>query len=81
MEYLLSGKSPEALAAHPIICNDLWKVYSGGGRQVPAVAGMSLAVGNGECFGLLGPSGAGKTTSLHMVSPVAYGCCYSSVYG
>jgi ABC-2 type transport system ATP-binding protein len=35
-----------------------------------AVAGLSFAVGRGELFGLAGPDGAGKTTSLRMLAGV-----------
>jgi len=35
--------------------------------QTVAVHGLSLAVGRGELFGLIGPDGAGKTTTLRMV--------------
>jgi ABC-2 type transport system ATP-binding protein len=34
---------------------------------VPAVRGLSLAVGAGEVFGFLGPNGAGKTSTLRMI--------------
>jgi len=37
-----------------------------GGR--PAVRGVDLAVGRGELFGLVGPDGAGKTTTLRMLA-------------
>lgn len=33
-----------------------------------AVAGLSFAVGRGEVFGLLGPHGAGKTTTLELLA-------------
>jgi multiple sugar transport system ATP-binding protein len=35
---------------------------------VTALGGMSLAVANGEFFVLLGPSGAGKTTTLRVIA-------------
>jgi fluoroquinolone transport system ATP-binding protein len=37
--------------------------YTYPGRSMPAVDGMTFAVGRGEVFGFLGPSGAGKTTT------------------
>lgn len=46
------------------------KWYPGGaGRPpVPAVTGISAAVGQGECFGLLGVNGAGKTTTFRVLT-------------
>jgi len=38
--------------------------------SVIAVAGVSFSVGEGEVFGLVGPDGAGKTTTLRMLSGV-----------
>ncbi len=35
--------------------------------KVRAVDGLSLDVGRGEMFGIIGPDGAGKTTSLRMI--------------
>lgn len=35
--------------------------------QVEAVRGVSLSVGKGELFGLIGPDGAGKTTLMRML--------------
>jgi ABC-type multidrug transport system ATPase subunit len=43
---------------------DLAKTYRGG---VPAVAGISFATGRGEIFGLLGPNGSGKTTTVRIL--------------
>jgi ABC-2 type transport system ATP-binding protein len=44
----------------------LKKSYNG--RQ--AVAGISLAIAAGTCFGLLGPNGAGKTTAVEMMENI-----------
>ncbi len=38
--------------------------------DVPAVAGLDLEVRSGEIFGLVGPDGAGKTTTLRMLSGI-----------
>jgi ABC-2 type transport system ATP-binding protein len=44
-------------------CDGLEKHYG----DVVAVAGLSLHVRRGECFGLLGPNGAGKTTAIEIL--------------
>uniref|UniRef100_A0A8C5R778 ATP binding cassette subfamily A member 3 n=1 Tax=Leptobrachium leishanense TaxID=445787 RepID=A0A8C5R778_9ANUR len=51
----------------PLVIRELSKVYK---RRalVLAVDRMSLAVGRGECFGLLGFNGAGKTTTFRMLT-------------
>lgn len=43
-----------------IIVDELRKVYD----ETEALAGITFAVRRGEVFGLLGPNGSGKTTSL-----------------
>ncbi|MED6136471.1 Phospholipid-transporting ATPase abca7 [Stylosanthes scabra] len=52
-----------------IICDNLKKVYPGrdGNPDKLAVRGLSLALPNGECFGMLGPNGAGKTSFINMM--------------
>jgi ABC-2 type transport system ATP-binding protein len=35
--------------------------------SVVAVDGLDLSIGRGECFGLLGPNGSGKTTTVEML--------------
>ena len=55
---------------HSIFIHNISKIYHGRGT-VPtkvAVNGVSLAVGRGEVFGLLGANGAGKTSLLKIVS-------------
>lgn len=56
--------------SHAIVCDDLKKVYPGrdGNPEKFAVRGLSLALSQGECFGMLGPNGAGKTSFINMVS-------------
>src|SRR5438128_8577826 len=36
-------------------------------RQTTAVRDLSLSVGRGEMFGLIGPDGAGKTTTIRLM--------------
>jgi len=45
---------------------DLWKRYG----EVEAVRGISLDVRPGEIFGLIGPDGAGKTSTFQILSGV-----------
>jgi osmoprotectant transport system ATP-binding protein len=44
------------------------KVFSVGGRQVPAVDDVSFTVAAGELQVLIGPSGSGKTTTMRMIN-------------
>ncbi len=48
----------------------LEKWYSRGTWQPPlrALRGLWLGVGEGECFGLLGVNGAGKTTAFRLLT-------------
>jgi len=46
--------------------SDLWKRYG----AIDAVRGISLEVGDGEIFGLIGPDGAGKTTTFQILAGV-----------
>src|ERR1700716_401952 len=47
-----------------IQCRDLRKTYDG---KVEAVRGLNLEIQAGECFGLLGPNRAGKTTTIEIL--------------
>ncbi|KAM6914527.1 phospholipid-transporting ATPase ABCA3 [Lycodopsis pacificus] len=57
----------ESMVGSPLILQELSKVYSSG-ESLLAVDRLSLAVGKGECFGLLGFNGAGKTTTFKMLT-------------
>ena len=56
--------SPASSEASSIEVAGLVKDYPGGRR---ALAGLSLSVGAGETFGLLGPNGSGKTTTVRIL--------------
>ncbi len=49
-----------------IALHDIWKQYG----DVKALQGVEFAMGDGEMFCLLGPSGAGKTTTIRIISGV-----------
>lgn len=50
----------------------LTKIYKAFGGPVTAVNGLSLAVEQGEIFGLVGPNGSGKTTTLKLLLGLLY---------
>jgi ABC-2 type transport system ATP-binding protein len=50
-----------------ITTRSLAKTYGFGVRKVEAVRGIDLDVRRGEIFGLVGPDGAGKTTTMQML--------------
>ncbi len=50
-----------------IEAKDLWKTYASDGTSVHALAGVDLVVEEGEFLGVMGPSGSGNSTLLHMV--------------
>jgi len=60
-ERVLTGEAKSDL----IVLSQLTKVFDNG---TVAVNNMSLGIPRGECFGLLGINGAGKTTALQMVT-------------
>lgn len=49
-----------------IALRDIWKEYG----TVQALQGVEFEMGDGEMFCLLGPSGAGKTTTIRIISGV-----------
>ena len=69
---MISG-APPALNARPqaartaaIHVTDLWKRYG----AIEAVRGIGFQVREGEIFGLIGPDGAGKTSTFQILAGV-----------
>ena len=61
------GEKRENTAAQPAIyVRDLWKRYG----TTEAVRGINLEVQQGEIFGLIGPDGAGKTSTFQILAGV-----------
>ncbi len=50
-----------------VVAENLRKTYRVGRREIPALRGIDFALTEGELTVLLGPSGAGKTTTLNLV--------------
>ncbi|XP_026317820.1 ATP-binding cassette sub-family A member 1-like [Hyposmocoma kahamanoa] len=60
------------LVEQSLVCKDLTKYY----KHFLAVNRLTFAVRNGECFGLLGINGAGKTSTFKMLTgdyPISLG--------
>ncbi|XP_058455258.1 ATP-binding cassette sub-family A member 2 isoform X2 [Malaya genurostris] len=69
------AKEPQQFAPYTIAVHNLKKRY----LKLPAVKGVSFAVKRGECFGLLGMNGAGKTSTFQMITrnlPITDGTVY-----
>ncbi|RLN09276.1 hypothetical protein C2845_PM11G01240 [Panicum miliaceum] len=58
-------------SSYSIIIDNIRKVYppKDGNAEKVAVKGFSLAIQRGQCFGLLGSNGAGKTSLISMDEP------------
>lgn len=62
---------PEAKLSNPLTVSRLRKVFPSkrvGGKPVVATEDVAFSVQNGEIFGLLGANGAGKSTTLSMLT-------------
>ncbi|XP_043857076.1 ATP-binding cassette sub-family A member 13 [Dromiciops gliroides] len=51
-----------------LVLRNLRKSYQGFGKRSTAVNDISLGIPRGECFGLLGVNGAGKSTTFKMLT-------------
>jgi len=55
---------PDGSETIAIRISELWKRYG----KLEAVRGISFEVGEGEIFGLIGPDGAGKTSTFQILA-------------
>ncbi|CAH8434458.1 unnamed protein product [Schistosoma turkestanicum] len=72
----LSFKPPYAIEAKSV-CKHYWS------QKKPTVENLSLTIRSGECYGLLGVNGAGKSTTYSMLTghcPLTHGSIYLNGY-
>ena len=63
------GQRPHAGSGGPILeARELRKVYGQGASAVTVLDGVNLEVAAGEMIAIVGPSGTGKSTLLHMLA-------------
>lgn len=53
-----------------IICSNITKSYSHGGRRKQVLKGVNLSIDSGDRVGLLGRNGAGKSTLIKLIGGV-----------
>jgi lipoprotein-releasing system ATP-binding protein len=65
-----SAKSPTTPSLfEPLLrTEDLTKIFHSGGEEIVVLDGLNLEVGGGELVALVGESGTGKTTLLHLLA-------------
>ena len=66
-----------------LVTRNLEKVYNTRTGTLVAVDGLNLGIKAGQCFGLLGVNGAGKTTAFKMLTgdeTITSGECYVNGY-
>eukprot|EP01113_Clastostelium_recurvatum_P002383 TRINITY_DN10992_c0_g1_i2.p1 TRINITY_DN10992_c0_g1~~TRINITY_DN10992_c0_g1_i2.p1 ORF type:complete len:853 (-),score=89.02 TRINITY_DN10992_c0_g1_i2:31-2589(-) len=62
-----SSSSARTVYDHPLVVHNIQKTYQDG---TCAVSGVSFVVNRGQCFGLLGHNGAGKTSLLSVLTGI-----------
>ncbi len=55
-----------------VLIQDLYKSYYLGGKELPVIKGLNLEIEQGETVAVIGPSGVGKSTLLHLVGALDY---------
>src|SRR5215471_10499843 len=62
------GPAPATAPSAAIALHDVTRQFGRGKKLFTAVSQLNLEVARGQVFGLLGPNGSGKTTTINMIS-------------
>ena len=66
-----AGEAPQSGAAHPgevLRTQNLRKIFTSGSQQIAPLNGINLLVQRGEMVSIMGVSGTGKSTLLHILA-------------
>ncbi|HTW92789.1 MAG TPA: ABC transporter ATP-binding protein [bacterium] len=66
----VSDPDPQPLTPDPSVvlrATDVWRVFETGAERLEILRGVNLEVSRGELVAILGPSGTGKSTLLHVL--------------
>jgi lipoprotein-releasing system ATP-binding protein len=69
--------------SEPIVAREVVKSFARDGDQVEVLKGVSLTIAEGELAAIVGPSGVGKSTLLHLLGglerPTSGAICYGDM--
>lgn len=64
----LGPLNPRSLDPSPVLqATDIWRVFETGAERLEILRGVDLEVQRGQLVAILGPSGTGKSTLLHVL--------------
>lgn len=55
------------MSSHLVVVDNITKSFTHEGRKVPVLKGINLTIDQGEMLSIVGPSGVGKSTLLHII--------------